>query len=112
MPEVESLEYKLGQLKTPRDHDKMLDELVDSLKKYIKVGKIWETAEKARIAEENEIKKTMDQATTATDVLHDILKSTLDNINPEPLKPKSTLDKLKEMLDHHGEDDEMKETVD
>lgn len=111
MPEVENLEYKLGELKSPHDHDKMLEELVDGLKKYIKIGKMWETAEKARIAEELEIKRTMDQASTATDVLHDILKSTLDSINPQP-KPKSTLDKIKEMLDHHSEDEEMKDTVD
>ena len=113
VPEIENLEYKLGELKHD-DHDKMLEELMDSLKKYIKVGKMWETAEKARIAEEREIKKTMDQATTATDVLHDILKSTLDSINPveKPIKHQDTIDKLQDMLDHHGEDEEMHDTID
>lgn len=80
------MEYKLGELKSPHDKDKMLEEIVDALKKYLKVGKLWENAEKARIAEENEMKKTMDTAKTATDILHDILKTTLDTINPKDKK--------------------------
>jgi protein subunit release factor A len=52
VPEIDALEYKLGDLKSPKDKDKALEEIVGELKKYLKMGKLWETAEKARIAEE------------------------------------------------------------
>jgi hypothetical protein len=77
------LEQKIGDLKGPNDKDKFLNEILSALKKYLKMGKLWENAEKARIAEEEEMNKTMDSAKTATDVLHDILKTTLKTINPE-----------------------------
>ena len=63
------------------------------MKKYLKIGKLWENAEKARIAEDNELKKTMDNAKTATDVLHDILNSTLKTINPEDKEKDKDKDK-------------------
>ena len=86
----------------------MLQEIVDALKKYLKVGKLWENDEKARIEEENEMKKTMDTAKTATDILHDVLKTTLDTINPKDKRDeidqkdiynKETMKQIKDLID-------------